>query len=439
MTPAAKGWLGAGVGLVLGAAAVAVIPAERFFVPVEDASADAPSGDRYACPMMDFIGHKPGLCPVCGMTMERVVAGDLAREQQRRMGLRTVRAATGPAMVSVRAYGAAEYDERFSQVVIPRVGGRIVKRHEATFGCCQEVLPGDPIVDLYSPEAYQAQAELAAAVKAGDPTLVAAIEARFARWNLSAVAARIRAGGEPVDTVTITSPVGGQAYLDDQDMVNQTLMVGGEVKPDMPLLKLVDGTRLTLVFHVPEPRVHALRTGQRVRLASDDLGDLPDIEAVVGRVSNEINPEIRSREVTIHLTGANGRILPGSLLNARIEVPLGPDLKAADPGAPATWGTFVLVPKSAVLSTGVRHVAWRVKARKPDGSTSFEPVPLALGPRIEDAAGRDLFVVRAGLNPGDEVAEQGAFLIDSQAQLAGTPSLLFPDGAVAGAGVGHGH
>jgi Cu(I)/Ag(I) efflux system membrane fusion protein len=47
-------------------------------------------------------------------------------------------------------------------------------------------------------------------------------------------------------------------------------------------------------------------------------------------------------------------------------------------------------------------------------------------------------VVRAGLKPGDQVAAQGVFLIDSQAQLAGTPSLLFPHGAVAPAG-GHQH
>ena len=38
---------------------------------------------------------------------------------------------------------------------------------------------------------------------------------------------------------------------------------------------------------------------------------------------------------------------------------------------------------------------------------------------------------RYDLTPGDEVATQGSFLIDSQAQLAGTPSLLFPHGALA--------
>ena len=56
--------------------------------------------------------------------------------------------------------------------------------------------------------------------------------------------------------------------------------------------------------------------------------------------------------------------------------------------------------------------------------------PLALGPRLEDESGNDLYVIRSGLKAGDEVATQGVFLIDSQAQLAGTPSLLFPKGAV---------
>ncbi len=32
----------------------------------------APSGERWACPMKDFIGNGPGPCPVCGMKMSVV-------------------------------------------------------------------------------------------------------------------------------------------------------------------------------------------------------------------------------------------------------------------------------------------------------------------------------------------------------------------------------
>ena len=109
-----------------------------------------------------------------------------------------------------------------------------------------------------------------------------------------------------------------------------------------------------------------------------------------------------------------------------IQAALDSNLLATDTPANVT-----LVPKTAVLSTGVRHVAWRVSGKKDDGRLAFALAPLALGPRLESTSGNDHYIVLAGLKPGDEVATQGAFLIDSQAQLAGTASLLFPLGATA--------
>jgi Cu(I)/Ag(I) efflux system membrane fusion protein len=168
-----------------------------------------------------------------------------------------------------------------------------------------------------------------------------------------------------------------------------------------------------------------------VRLASDDLGELPDIPASITWVAPELNAEIRAREVHIHLRDPSNRLLAGSLVNARFQATLAADLQVADPTQTRPPDRFTLIPKDAVLSTGVRHVAWRVAAREADGRVRFELAPLALGPRLEDEFGRDAYIVRAGLQPGDEVAAQGAFLIDSQAQLAGTSSLLFPRGATA--------
>jgi membrane fusion protein, copper/silver efflux system len=427
------GWASAVAGLAAGAALTALAPDRAIF---EDASADdgavalAGDGGRYACPMLCTFSAKPGTCPVCGMDMERIVAGAATREQQRRMGLETITVQAAPAAVVVRAAGTAVYDDRFSQTVIARVAGRIVKRHDATFGCCQEVAEGDPVVDLFSIEAYQAQAELAAALRSGDQGLARIAEDRLTRWNLAHVARAIRDGAAPDEVVTIRSPGTGQAWLDDADMVDRTLMVGAEVAAGTTLLKLVDGFRLTLVFHVPESRSAWLRVGQRVHLSSDDAGELPDVQAVIGRVANELDPEIRAREVRVFLDDGRRRILPGSLLTARIQAVLGADLQPADAANPAAWGSFPQVPETAVLSTGVRHVAWRVRQRRPDGSAEFEPVSVALGPRLEDPSGVDRYVIRAGLAVGDEVATRGAFLVDSQAQLAGSPSLLFGGGAV---------
>ena len=429
-------WVVTLVGLAAGAATVALLPSSTLFQTAAghqhaDAASAPVAGARWACPMMDFIGTKPGDCPVCGMVMTQVVASELTSEQTRRMGLETSVATLGPATATVRAYGAAEYDHRFTRLVIPRVAGRIVKRFEATYGCCEEVEAGAPVVELYSPELIAAQGELQAALKLNEPTLIASLRERFVRWHLAEVADAIVAGQPVRDTVIITSPFSGQVLQQDTDMINETLAVGREIMADAPLLRLVDPDKLVLVVHVPEHRANWIATGQSVLIESDDAGPLPQIKATVTRVAAEINPSNRAREVRIHLTGARAFLSPGSLVNARFQVALGADLKPADPTDRTTWGQFVLIPKTAVLSTGVRHVAWKITSRDAKGRATFALAPLALGPRLEDESGNDLYVVRAGLAAGDEVATQGAFLIDSQAQLAGTPSLLFPSGATA--------
>jgi hypothetical protein len=90
-------------------------------------------------------------------------------------------------------------------------------------------------------------------------------------------------------------------------------------------------------------------------------------------------------------------------------------------------GLVLAVRKSAVLDTGRRQVAYR-KAK--DGA--FELVDVTLGPLAEsktpDGESVLYYPVLGGLSVGDEVVVQGGFLLDSQRQLEGMPSLLYEDG-----------
>jgi len=426
-----KGWMTGVLGLVLGLVVLFAIPKSSFFGLSAKLSDDGPTGERWACPMIDFIGTRPGACPVCGMDLHLVSAGELTREQAKRMGVQLVTIAAGPAIITIHAYGAARYDDRTEQVVIARVPGRVVKRYGGALHPGLNVQVGEPLIDLYSPEVFSAQGELAAAIKLGDQGLITGITERFARWNLAHVAEAIANGGKPTDTITLRSPYAGRVVI-GEDMAKEGMVkIGEEIMPDKPLLRLVDPSAFMIVVHVPEPRARLIREGQPVQLASDDVGELPEVSASVSWVAPELNPEIRAREVHLHLRDPNNRLLPGSLVNARFKAVLGPDLNPADPDDEKTWGRFPLVPASAVLSTGVRHVAWKVAKIEADGRQRFAIAPLALGQRLEDADGNDRYVVRAGLQAGDQVAAQGVFLIDSQAQLAGSPSLLYPVGAAA--------
>ena len=429
-----KSWIFAVAGLALGGGLVLLLPEGTLFShDAAHAGHATTTGERWACPMMDYIGNQPGNCPVCGMKLQKVTSGELTREQQRRMGIETAIITEGAATAIVRAYGAVRYDDRTAEVVIARVAGRVVKRHPPAQHMGNMVKVGDPVVDLYSPDVFALQGELAAAVKLGDRPVITALTQRLERLNLAQVGEAILKGGAPVDTITVRTPYAGRVVLTGSEgaaAAMQLPRVGQEVMADTPLIQVVEPYSFMLVIHVPETRARWIRVGQPVQLASDDFGELPDVEASVAWVAPELNLEIRAREVHVHLRDPKERLLAGSLVNARFHATLGPDLQVAESRQPDTWGKFVLAPKTAVLSTGVRHVAWRVAGRDKDGRLHFELAPLALGPRLEDESGNDLYVIRAGLKAGDEVATQGVFLIDSQAQLAGTASLLFPKGAV---------
>ena len=169
-----------------------------------------------------------------------------------------------------------------------------------------------------------------------------------------------------------------------------------------------------------------------MQLASDDQGELPDVEATITWVAPELNLEIRAREVHMHLQTTKQRLLPGSLVNARIRDGTRRPTRGRGSRRNRKRGAGSRSCRKRRCfrpACGTSRGAWR--AGNPTDGCDSNSRRSRSGRGIEDESGNDLYVVRAGLKPGDEVATQGVFLIDSQAQLAGTPSLLFPTGAVA--------
>src|SRR5690606_2476909 len=79
------------------------------------------------------------------------------------------------------------------------------------------------------------------------------------------------------------------------------------------------------------------------------------------------------------------------------------------------------VPRTAVLLAGGNSVVY--VETKPG---EFEIRPVTVGPIL-----RDKIVILEGLKVGESVATAGNFLIDSQMQLAGKPSLIDPTKAIA--------
>ena len=89
---------------------------------------------------------------------------------------------------------------------------------------------------------------------------------------------------------------------------------------------------------------------------------------------------------------------------------------------------LLAVPVTAVLDSGTRRIVYVEKSRG-----LFEAREAVLGPRAGE-----FFAVLDGLVEGEQVVTRGGFLIDSQFQITGHPSLFYPGGLQGGA-VGHQH
>ncbi|HRR32635.1 MAG TPA: efflux RND transporter periplasmic adaptor subunit [Kiritimatiellia bacterium] len=96
-------------------------------------------------------------------------------------------------------------------------------------------------------------------------------------------------------------------------------------------------------------------------------------------------------------------------------------LKPLPPTGPAGKAPLA-VPVSAVLDSGTRRIVYVDK-----GQGLFEPRDVVLGPRTGE-----FFLVLKGLAEGDRVVTRGGFLIDSQFQVTGHPSLFYPGGLMGG-------
>ena len=122
---------------------------------------------------------------------------------------------------------------------------------------------------------------------------------------------------------------------------------------------------------------------------------------------------------------------------------LNPKAKSEDSPSPKQLPKILAIPRSAVLDTGERQLAY-VMVTPPefeeiDGqwqetrAAAFEPRVLTLGPRAGDWV-----AVIDGLRPRERVVTQGAFLIDSQMELLGKASLLHPEPSSATPNASHG-
>jgi Cu(I)/Ag(I) efflux system membrane fusion protein len=469
---------------IVAVGAIAVV----LFIWSPQRSTEQTSGEIWTCSMHPQVQmDKPGRCPICGMTL--IPLSQFKSEQARveqQAGLEAETVKYRELFKEIRTVGKLDYNERRVAYITARVDGRVDRVYADFTGIT--VKANDHLVGIYSPALYTAQAEL---LRSLDAFQTATGDKRFATMNLESARAKLRLLGilpeqiaevektrKEATHLTIYAPIGGVVV--EKNVREQQYVKEGDM-----LYRIAEFDPIWLYLDIYEYDLGWIRYGQAVDVTVEAYhGEV--FQGTVVFIDPYLNDETRTVKVRANLKNSDYRLKPAMYASAVIHVrlradgtpkptglegkyicPMHPEVVADAPGdcnlcgmplelvpnlfparpivtkAPGEdidrpAGQVLAIRKSAVLDTGRRQVAYR---KRPDGA--YELVELKVGPLAEsrDDAGRAVsyFPVLAGLKAGDEVIVQGGFLLDSQRQIEGMPSLLYAEGrSAASLHAGHG-
>jgi Cu(I)/Ag(I) efflux system membrane fusion protein len=441
-----------------------------------DSSADnatEASGQIWTCSMHPQVRlPKPGKCPICSMPLIPAKPAAKPASTNEDSGSMLELSEHARAMASVettpvqrrkmsreiRAVGKVQYNETALANITTRVEGYVERLFVDYTGI--KVKPGDHLVEIYSPDLLVAQQELLVALESQrNSTLVESAKRKLLLWGLTQEQVDDLVREKKVsDRITLFSPIQGTVT---EKMVVQKAMV----KPGEMLYRLANLESVWVYLDIYESELPWVQYGQMVETKSEAIPG----QSFSGRVwfiSPVLNEETRTVKVLLNINNIERKLKPGMYVSAVIRAELLSDGKPAPTGVEGQWscpmhplvvlpqggecpvckmklvqipGTpasakpegnqlLLSVPVTAVLDSGVRKLVYVEKTKG-----QFSPVEIVTGPRTDDS-----YPVLSGLSEGDMVAVRGGFLLDSQFQIRGLPSLFYKEGQAAVAGHQHG-
>lgn len=427
-------------------------------------------GTRFICPMMCTPPRaEPGRCPVCAMELvPATAAGEQADPSaihvppaaRRVANIQTVTVATISPTRTIRSVGELDYDEGSLKTISAYVDGRLERLYADYTGAVVE--QGDHLALLYSPRLYSAQVELLLAGKSrGEGSragltrvtpgrdLYASARQRLVELGMTtAQIEQLEQAGEANSRLRLCAPISGT-------VIEKLAVEGQYIQEGDAIYRLADLSTLWLMLRLFPEEAAAIRYGQRVEA---EVQSLPG-RTFAGRVAfvdPRVDPRTRTVGVRVLLPNGDGALRVGDFAKATIDLPLAtaPQSPIYDPELAGKWisprhphivadsaglcpkcgvelvpaaafgfinelapgDEALVIPRDAVLAAGTNSVVYvETEAGR------FELRRVVLGPVCGDQV-----VVRRGLEVGEQVATRGNFLIDSQMQLAGNPSLIDP-------------
>jgi Cu(I)/Ag(I) efflux system membrane fusion protein len=389
--------------IILAITVVALVVARPSAKPSNAAPQQAKKVLYWVDPMHPaYKSDRPGTAPDCGMDLVPVYEGDTAPagaasavagystvkvtpERRQMIGVQTGVAETRALGRTVRAVGRVAIDETRLHKITTKFDGYIEKLYVNYTG--REVMRGQPLFTVYSPDLLATQQEYLLALRAAShsPQLLEAARRRLQLWDVSASDIRaLEQSGTTRKSLTVTSPASG--YVLTKNAIEGARIMAGE-----PMFEVADLSRVWITADVYESDLAFVKTGAA---ASATLSYLPGrtFTGKVAFIAPVVDPMTRTAQVRIEVDNRDRALKPEMFA----------DLVIAEPSR-----TVTVVPESAVLQTGTRAIVFVVTD---DGS--FQPREVETGTRSEQ-----YIEIRRGVAAGEKVATQANFLIDSESRL----------------------
>lgn len=349
-----------------------------------------------------YRSDKPGIAPDCGMDLVPVYEGDAAQSasgtsvngysnvkltpsRQQLIGVQTALAETRNVSRAVRTVGRVAIDETRLHKITTKFDGYIERLYVDFTG--KDVRRGQPLFSVYSPELLATQQEYLIALKTAQqsPLLLEATKRRLQLWDINASDIRqLEKTGATRKSLTISSPASGV-------VIAKNAIEGAKITAGEPLFEIADLGRVWIMADVYEAELASVRVGATAKVT---LSYLPGrtFTGTVSFITPTVDPMTRTAKVRIEVANPDGALKPEMFADVVIDEPA---------------RNVTVVPDSAVLATGTRSVLFVVKH---DGT--FEPREVQTGIHSDHVV-----EIREGVKPGERIATQANFLIDSESRL----------------------
>ena len=355
--------------------------------------------------------NEPGSCPICGMdliplannssTNSNPYVFEMTEDAVQLANIQTMRIGdVGTASTSsLKLNGKMQANESEAISMVAHLPGRIEKLYVSFTG--EKINKGDKIATIYSPELVAAQRELIEAKKLEDisPEILQAAKNKLKYWKVGD-----KFINQVLDNETVTEKF--TIYAEQSGVVmDKKVTVGDYLKVGDVLFNLQNLNKLWALFDVYENDLFQISLGTEVSFTTPSLSN-KTFKAKIIFIDPVINASTRVATIRAEINNSNQQLKPEMFISGSIK-----KLENKSGSTPLT------VPKSAVLYTGERSIVY---VKVPNTTIpSYEFREIGLG----ESTG-DFYIVNDGLENGEDVVVNGAFVIDAAAQLNNQASMM---------------